>query len=186
MPFRRRMSFKRPINAIKNIVDQQGVLIADTAPSGQLLKTIVTGVDNPAVDAATNEVQAGSTVTSIYLSLFFGTKGNASAVNPEVVDWYIIYDVAGRMSEGGTFGNGAAVLPIASSAGESVNRNQILHMEKGIVGDAADGSKMVFAGVIRIPRGKQRIGIGTKIHIVAQKQEGDKFFCLKAIYKYYQ
>ncbi len=186
MPFHRQRMGLRPVNANKNIVDAQGTLIADTAPSGQLLRTLVEGVDNPSVDANTEQVQAGSKVTSLFLSLFFSTKGNASATVPEVVDWYIIYDVAGRMSAGGTFGNGSAVLPIASTAGESLNRNQILHMEKGLVGDAADGSKMVFQGVIRIPRGKQRIGIGTKVQLVAQKQATDKFFCIKCIYKYYQ
>ncbi len=186
MPFRRfRSNSRRPIQAQKNIVDAQGTLIADAAPSGQLLQTIVEGVDNPVI-TSNPSVQAGSTVSSVYLSLFFATKGNASATNPEVVDWYVIYDVAGRMSASGNFGAGADVLPIPNNAGSSVNKNQILHMEKGLVGDAADGSKMVFQGVIRIPRGKQRIGIGTKIQIVAQKQETDKFFCLKAIYKYYQ
>ncbi len=167
-------------------MDQQGILIADTAPSGQLLKSIVIGSDNPTVAANAEQVVAGSTVSSLYLSLFFATKGNASATLPEVVDWYVIYDVAGRMAASGNFGDGADVLPIPSGAGTSVNKNQILHMEKGLVGDAADGSKMVFQGVIRIPKGKQRIGIGTAIHIVAQKQETDKFFCLKSIYKYYQ
>ncbi len=186
MPFRRRMSSRRPINSTKHIVDAQGILIADTAPSGQLLKSIVVGADNPIAGANPEQVQAGATVSSIYLSLFFATKGNASATLPEVVDWYVIYDVAGRMSAGGNFGDTSAVLPIASSAGNSVNKNQILHMEKGLVGDAADGSKMVFQGVIRIPKGKQRIGIDTLINIVAQKQETDKFFCIKAIFKSYQ
>ncbi len=112
--------------------------------------------------------------------------GNASATLPSVLDWYIIYDVAGRLSATPSFGDAADDFPFPSRVGTNPNKNQVLHQEKGLVGDAADGSKMIFQGVIRIPRGKQRIGRGTKLVLVAGKEADDKFFCVRTIYKSYR
>ncbi len=179
---------KRPINSLKNVVDQSGVIpaITDTLlgaePTGFGYNTIATAIDSgsPAV-TATSSVAKGCTIKGIYLSLFLAEDTNSAATEVNLADWYIIYDKGGVMGSNFT----TSTLPTPGATGSHRNKNKILHEEKGLIGEKNDGSKMVFQGVIRIPRGMQRMTLFDEIKLVIRTNQAS-IFCLKAIYKYYQ
>ncbi len=143
----------------------------------------VTGTRN--ADLATvNEVSTGSKVSSIFLEIYFYSEGGEVAAEVPLVDWYIIKN-AGN-SYGTTFDAGN--LPTPGATGTHINKRHILHEEKGLAGggDASlAGVPMVFKGVIRIPRGAQRIGENDVFRICGRANFNTKF-CVKAIYKWYQ
>ncbi len=132
------------------------------------------------------EVPRGCKITSFYLSLFFASDQNNTGVGEiELVDWYIFHEKGGVLIANGSFGNGGTQIPVPGATGLNQNVNQVMHEEKGIVGEKNDGSKMVFQGVVRIPRGKQRFTVGDTVVINARANFAT-VFCGKAIYKYYQ
>ncbi len=77
-------------------------------------------------------------------------------------------------------------VPTPGATGGDVNRKLILHEEKGIPGNAADGAyPLTFKGVIKIPRGKQRWGEGDSL-LLRMRGAGIYNACVKSIYKFYQ
>ncbi len=179
MVFRRSMGL-RPINSIKNVFDASGILAAGTNTS---LALVTFGVRN--ADLATaNEVDTGSKVSSVFFEIFFYTEGGELANEVPLVDWYVIKD--GGNSWGVTFN--ATNLPTPGATGTHINKRHILHEEKGLAGGgnlSLTGVPMVFKGVIRIPRGRQRWGESDVLRVNARANFATKF-CVKAIYKWYK
>ncbi len=164
MPRFRRSSL-HPINSRKNIVDS--VLLSVAAGTVSAVN-LATAVDDYTGAAAT--VPTGSTVKGIYLFVqIIPTTGTSN------VDWYMWKNTGGDLTPatpGATSGNS--------------NRRHILHEEKGIPGNAADGAyPLTFKGVIKIPRGRQRMGEGD---ILQLRLRGADVYntCVKCIYKFYQ
>ncbi len=78
----------------------------------------------------------------------------------------------------------AVVLPTPGATGGTVARRFILHEEKGIPGNAADGAyPLTFKGVIKIPRGRQRFAEGDTILLVSRTAVDVSNLCIKSIYK---
>ncbi len=159
----RRKSLGMIINSRKEILD--GVFLGVTAAT-------VTTVDLATVvndyTGVVGEVEVGSVIKSLYL--FVQVLPTAGTAN---VDWFIAKKPAG------------VALPVPGATGGDPARKYILHEEKGIPGNAADGAyPLTFKGVIRIPRGRQRMAEGDKIQI---KIRGADIYnaCLKTIYKVY-
>ncbi len=176
MPFHRRMGGLRPINTTKHIIDVSGILASGT---NTVLASVITGTDNPVLSNA-DDVQAGSKITSAFFELFFIAEGGELANEVPLVDWYVI-KVPGNTWT--TFGGVA--LPTPGGTGTHVNKRHILHEEKGLTGGgdvSLAGIPMVFKGVIRIPRGRQRWGQLDSLKIIARANFATKF-CIKVIYK---
>ncbi len=183
MPFHRRRDPRQVISSVKNVVDLSSTLVATT---NTLLSTIIVGRD--VTDRGTNpfEVDRGSKVFGFYRSLFFAQDVNAAAAAIPLLDWYCLVDKGGNLSGSApTFGNGVRDLPIPGSTGTASNVNKVIHEEKGLIGEKNDGSKMVFQGVIRIPRGMQKINVDDRVVIVARAND-EAIFCLKCIYKFFK
>ncbi len=156
-----RRSLMRPINSIKNIVDNVSLAVAAGVTTTVPLVTVVndyTGV--------TGQVRTGAKVGSIYLFVqILPTTGTSN------VDFYVIKKPTG-------VGN-----PTPGATGGHTSRKYILHEEKGIPGNAADGAyPLTFKGVIRIPRGRQRMAEGDTVELVARGADIYNM-CAKAIYK---
>ncbi len=170
----------RPINSIKNVVDNSGIIAATTDTSIQIA---INGVRN--ADLATaNEVNVGSKITSVFLEIFFYTEGGEVTNEVPLVDWYILKD------DGNAYGTtfNANNLPTPGATGVHQNKRKILHEEKGLAGGgnaSLEGVPMVFKGVIRIPRGKQRWAEADVLRIVARANFATKF-CVKSLYKWFQ
>ncbi len=155
------------------------------ALTNTVLQDLIEGVNLANRENRPNEVTRGRTVKGFFLSLFFASDVNAAAAAIPLLDWYCIVDRGGVLSKAvPTFGNTNEDYPIPGATGTAVNVNKIIHEEKGLIGEKNDGSKMVFQGVIRIPRGMQKINAGDKITIIARAND-ESVFCLKCIYKSY-
>ncbi len=137
----------------------------------------VTGGVTSTVDLATqiNDYTGGvgtvplsAVIRSIYLFVqILPATGTAN------VDWLI-----GKVPS-------QVVLPTPGSSGGSVNRKWVLHEEKGIPGNAADGAyPLTFKGVIKIPKARQRMAEGDKITIRLVGVDTHNI-CIKSIYKVY-
>ncbi len=178
MVFRRTMAL-RPINSIKNVFDTSGIMGAGVDTS---LGLLIFGVRNASLGTS-NEVDVGAKITNVFLEIFFYTEGGEVANEVPLVDWYILKD------DGNAYGTtfNAANLPTPGATGTHQNKRKILHEEKGLAGggDASlAGVPMVFKGVIRIPRGKQRWAESDVLRVLGRANFATKF-CVKAIYKWY-
>ncbi len=179
MVFRRRFSSLHPINSRKNVVDTSSILGIAT---NTVVDNIITGVDQ--ADLSVNdEVTTGSRVSSFYHSSFYIAEGGEIANELPLVDWYIIYD------PGGTFGTtfDATHLPTPGSTGVHVNKRFIIHEEKGLTGGgdvSLAGVPMIFKGVLKLPRGRQRVAVGDRWRLCARANFATKL-CSKFIYKWY-
>ncbi len=176
--FRRGMGL-RPIQSTKHIVEVSSVAGAST---NAVALTIIKGVDNPVL-ANANEVQPGHKVSSIFLSVFYIAEGGELATEVPLVDWYIIHN------PGNVFAAvfDAANNPTPGTTGIHLNKRHIFHTEKGLAGGgdvSLAGLPMIFKGVIKIPRGRQRVGQNDRITINHRTNFATKF-CIQAIYKDY-
>ncbi len=163
--FRKGLSL-RPINSVKNIVDSTVLGVA----AGTQTKVLVAGAVNDYTGGVA-DVPTGCTIKSVYL--FIQILPTASTEN---VDWYL-YKGPLDINAG---------MPAPGATGGDANRKYILHEEKGIPGNAADGAyPLTFKGVIKIPRGRQRMGESDRIQI-NMVGAGIYNACLKCIYKFYQ
>ncbi len=170
----------RPIKSVKHIVETSGIIAAG---ANAVTANLADGVDTYTL-ADTNGVPTGSKIHSIYFSAFILAEGGELAAEVPLVDWYII------KSPGATWAStfDATNLPTPGSTGDHINKRHILHTEKGLTGggDASlTGIPMVFKGVIRIPRGKQRWGEDDQLLWCTRANFASKF-CVQAIYKHYE
>ncbi len=149
------------INTRKEIVDAVNLGVGAGMTTTIVLATTVndyTGV--------TGTVEVGSVIKWVYL--FCQILPTAGTSN---VDFYIAKLPAG------------VVTPTPGATGGTPGRKYILHEEKGIPGNAADGAyPLTFKGVIKIPRGRQRMGEDDRIVLLVR---GADIYnqCSKAIYK---
>ncbi len=162
-------------------MDDSGVIPGNTATvifSAQA-NSLVQGV-NAADLANVQEVTAGAKVFGFYLSIFAAYDTNQAAASVPLIDWYIIYDKGNSMGTSFT----ATGLPVPGATGTHVNKSKILHEEKGLGGEKNDGYAMIFKGVVKIPRGMQRIGFEDRLRIVMRSND-DIVYCAKVIYKWF-
>ncbi len=157
----------RPINSVKNIVDSTLLGVAAATVSSVVLAQAVDDYTG-----AANQVPTGASIKSIYLfvQIISADSGVANA------DWYM-WKRPGSVT---TIG------PVPGATGGSVDRKWIQHEEKGIPGNALDGAyPLTFKGVIRLPRGRQRMGDGDQLRL--QLRSTDVYnACVKCIYKFYK
>ncbi len=113
------------------------------------------------------QVETGSVIKSIYLFV----QILPSATGTANVDFYVIKRPNGITD------------PVPGAVGGTSARKYVLHEEKGIPGNASDGAyPLTFKGVVRIPKGRQRMGEGDDIRIVLRGTD-DYNACVKCIYK---
>ncbi len=156
------MARMRPvIHTRKEIVDS--TLLGVTAATNSTIS--VASVVNDYVGTA-GTVETGSVIKWIYL--FVQILETATTNN---VDFYIIKRPSGTVN------------PVPGAVGGVTARKFVLHEEKGIPGNSNDGAyPLTFKGVIKIPKGRQRMGEGDVIQVIA-RGVGVYNMCLKCIYK---
>ncbi len=177
MVFSRRGMSLRPIQSTKHIVEFSGILAAG---ANTVLLTVASGTDNPVL-ANVSEVQPGHKIGSIFVSFFAITEGGEVANEVPLVDWYIINNPGNTFAATFT----ATTNPTPGATGSHINKRFIFHTEKGLAGggDASlAGVPMIFKGVLKVPRGRQRVGQNDRITINARSNFATKF-CVQCIYK---
>ncbi len=156
------MARMRPvINTRKEVVDAVNLGV------GAGITTIVplaTTVDD--YTGAVGTVENGSVIKWIYLFCQI-----LPTVTTDNVDFYVMKAPA------------VIAAPTPGATGGVASRKFILHEEKGIPGNAADGAyPLTFKGVIKIPRGRQRFAEGDRLFLAVRGTSAYNQ-CSKAIYK---
>ncbi len=164
-------SQKRPINSIKKVIDISGALTPGQVSVNPIADAVASAWD----DAGDALVPTGCTISSIYFSVFIYSDESTLAL-PPLLDWYFVKNPGNNLT-----------LPTPGATGGTDNRRWIMHEEKGLAPDVADGGvPMVFKGVLKIPRGRQRMGQDDRLALIVTSANYDAFFCIKAIYKFYR
>ncbi len=159
----------RPIVSIKKIIAGGGALIDGTTATIPLANAVA---GTAWVDAADDLVPQACTIKSFYLSVFVYSTADGTAA--PIIDWYISKNPSDSLT-----------MPAPTAVAGNENRRFVFHQERGLAANTS-GTPMVFKGVIKVPRGFQRMGRDDNwaVRLVINGEAG--FFCLQAIYKFYQ
>ncbi len=162
MAFRRGLGL-RPINSRKEIFDKTDLGVAASTNTDAI---VMDTLDDYA--GAVNTCATGSVIKSVYI---FWQGINDSVVSN--IDMYIMKCPSDVFDS----------RPVPGITGGNNKRKYVLHEEKGIPGHVNAGAPPItFRGVIRIPRGRQRMGEGDKIFLRYRSASAANF-CVKAITK---
>ncbi len=173
MPFRRGMSRIRPVNSLKHIVDANGQLTG----ANQSTVDIISTVSNPA-DNQTNQNETSSVVNAIFLKVEVVGRISSASVNNVYM---------------GVFKNPGGLLtsPSLDNVGTSDRRKFMIHQEMVMTqAGLTDNSlvpRVIFKGVIVIPKSYRRNGVEDKLQLVLQQKTGEVSqtteWCMQSIYK---
>ncbi len=170
MVFRRR-SFNagiRPVNRIKHVVDVQGGLVLNVQQTFNLIDT----VDNPVL-TGTSQVKIGSKVNGLYLKVevYATTAGALSNVYMMV------------MKDPGN----AITFPNPNVVGASAFKKFVIHQEMVMLEKSVNGNpRILFNGVIAIPKGYRRNGPLDRLQIMLFAPGVNVDFCFQCHYKEFQ
>ncbi len=123
-------------------------------------------------EGAANRVPVGAVVKAVYIELW----GMGPAAQPGTLSMSVEKVVAGAPSM--TFLQ-------AQSLHDYPNKKNIYYFTQGLVGDANSNPIPYIRQWIKIPKGKQRFGLGDKIVINVTSISEDNEFCGMAIVKHY-
>ncbi len=138
------------------------------------IEDIILSVEGTVANAV-DEVAEGSTIKAVFFELWMLAGGND---NSHVVI------VAKNLSGGATAPNFSQM----NSLGTYLNKKNILFTHQGLSPNdgAGDHPMNVLRGWIKIPKSKQRFGLGDELNIViANNGLNDLFYCGFATYKEY-
>ncbi len=141
-----------PINSIKHYVQQTNLVVASGAISNRF---IVVGVVAPAT-ASPGEVIQGAIVKAVYVELWL--IGNDST--GVLTSFTLTVEKLSGGQPNQTFTN-------SQNLSAYPNKKNILYTTQGITSTVVDGANAVpvIRAWIKIPKGKQRIGLGDAIFI---------------------
>ncbi len=133
----------RPIHRIKHVVDTQATISA----AAQLNFALIRAKDAPVL-ANSTEVETGSKVNGIYLKI--EVASNEAFDSGAVPNVYLII----LKNPGDNL-----TTPVANAVGVSDDKRFVIHQEMVMIQNAIGGNpRVLFNGVIAIPRGYRRFG----------------------------
>ncbi len=166
---RHRMSMAlRPVHRIKHVVDAQGTVTAGS----QLNTVLIKSVDAPVL-ANTTEVETGSKVNGIYLKV--EVASNDAQVSGAVPNVYM-----------GVFKNPGATFstPAPNAVGVSDLKRYMIHQEMVMIQNVVSSNpRVLFNGVIKIPRGYIRNGPEDILTVAVLSPQIDISVCIQCHYK---
>lgn len=132
----------RPVNRIKHVTELQQALPVNVLLSVDIIKA----VDAPVI-ANKNEVITGSTVSSFFATIEVVASETSTTATANL---YIYF----AKSPGNNL-----VFPNGNAVGSNDNKRFVIHQEMVMINPSDGGNpRNVFKGVIKIPRGYQRMG----------------------------
>ncbi len=165
------MSGLHPVKSYKHIVDTNGLITNVVS-----VTDLVISKDNPVLTEV-NAVQTASTVHGIFLNVQVSTQTPFGGV-PRV--YFIVFKNPGTN----------LIIPSPDAVGQDNNKKFVIHQEMEMLSNSppTDPSifpRTMFKGVIRIPRGYKRFGIGDKLQLALKTPDatGKADFCVQCIYK---
>ncbi len=165
--FRRMNMAVRPIQRIKHVIDSSGTVTA----AANLAIDLVKATDTPTL-AVTNTVITGSKVNGIYLKV---------EVSPNETDAGAIPNVYMAVYKND---NGAGAIINPSGVGSNAIKKNVIHQEMVMLNNLAGGNpRVLFNGVIVIPKGMRRMGTDDELVIVLRSTALNFAYCLQCHYK---
>ncbi len=158
----------RPIHRIKHVVDASATLAAAATFNVNLIDT----TDAPVL-ANTNEVETGSKVNGIYLKVEVASN-EAQDVGAIPNVYIMIFKNPGSN----------VTMPAPNAVGASDNKRFIIHQEMVMIDNKLGGNpRVIFNGVIAIPRGYRRFGPDDTLAIGFLAPALNIVLCLQCHYK---
>jgi len=166
--FRRQLAL-RPINRIKHVVDTSGTLSLGT----ELPTKIIEAVDAPVL-ASVRQVVTGSKVHAVYLKIEVASDDDI--VGGAIPNVYLTV----AKNPGGNL-----TLPAPNAVGSSDNKRFVIHQEMIMIQNVGRGgnARILFNGVIKIPKGYQRFGPNDTLVANVLCPQLDIATCLQCHYK---
>ncbi len=165
---RRRMA--APIQSIKHYVQLQRTA---TANGAVLAFDIVDGTSVAAVGAATDEVEEGSVVKAVYIEMWCAADQDAMGSMIAALE-----KIPG--------GAPAMTSTNINNLGAYPNKKNVLNVFMGLTPGQDENPIPILRGWYKIPKGKQRIGLGDKIVLNIAPISGAVESCGFSVYKEYK
>jgi len=159
----------RPVQRIKHVVDNSATLGAAT----ELHTTLAVAVDAPVIGVP-NQVITGSKVNGIYLKIEVASNEDQDiGAIPNV--YLIVYKNPGNNLN----------LPPPNQVGADDNKKFIIHQEMIMIQNTGKGGipRVLFNGVVVIPKGYQRMGPADTIKFAVLCPQLNIAICSQAHYK---
>ncbi len=162
----RRGNTIRPVNRIKHVIDSQGA----TALGVNFDQVLANAVDAPVL-ANPPEVQTGSTINGIYLKVEVVNTGVTGVLANAYM--LVIKNMAGTVT-----------IPPANAVGSSDDKRFVIHQEMVML-QMVDNSnpRVLFNGVIVIPRGYRRMAPNDRITVRIFSPGVELNLCIQCHYK---
>ncbi len=159
----------RPVHSIKHVVDSSATVPINTNTP----VTLVKAVDNP-IFGNTEEVATASIVKAIYLRVEVASNQVMSAGAIPNVYIAILKDPGADLT-----------LPSPNAIGVYDLRKFIIHQEMVMIENIGQGGnpRVLFQGVIKIPRRYQRFGQNDVLRMLYLSPAMATALCLQCIYK---
>ncbi len=157
----------RPVHRIKHVVDNNATLTA----ASNLITVIALAVDAPVL-ANTTEVETGSKINGIYLKLEVASNETDAGAIPNVF-MMIMKNQGGNQP-----------VPAPNAVGGDDSKRFVIHQEMVMLNNLAGGNpRVMFNGVIVIPKGYRRFGPNDVLQLVLRSNAVNIAFCWQAHYK---
>ncbi len=156
----------RPVDRIKHVVDAEG-----SVTTTQAVVPLIETVDAPVI-ASTTQVQTGSKVNGIYLKV---EATHTSGVGRTNLYMAIFKNAANDLTP-----------PQANAVGGDKKKRFVIHQEMVMLSDDASlgNPRVLFNGVIVIPKGMRRNGPDDKLQMLIRSGNAPTFdWCLQCHYK---
>ncbi len=157
------------VHSVKHYV-QFGI---DQITTGTLQANIIaSAVVGPSADSA-NEVKEGSSIKAIYFEFWLQNQGNLG-------------EFIATITKDPELGNGPTFVEQASLF-TYTNKKNVLYTTQGLTSnDGVSGPVNIIRGWVKIPKSKQRFGLGDRVHFnISNVSSGDLNRCGFATYKEY-
>ncbi len=157
----------RPIiNSEKKIIQHS---LATAGFGTSVTINIADGTETP---SSANQISVGSVVKAVFMELWVmsaGAQPGATTVIVEKLPGSSANITAGEMASLNTYRN----------------KKNIFYTTQGLVGDSNTNPAPLFRQWIKIPKGKQRFGLGDRLQFTILGLVDDIEFCGLSIYKVY-
>ncbi len=167
LPFRNRNRGLglRPVETVKHVVDNQGGLVIGVTTPIDIIKT----VESPVIGNS-NEVRNPCTVHGVFMHIEVSSTTSAAIGNVYMALYKSTNNLLGTIDP--------------QTIGSNANKRYVIHQEMTMAERSTAGNpRVLFKGVVVIPRGYKRFGANDRLELVLKTTGVAMDFCVQTIYK---
>ncbi len=158
---------RAPITSVKHYIQKS----LTTVLAGQIENIVLVDAETPSATNAAQDVIVGSVVKAVYIEMWVRTGDTAPGTS-------LVTLVKTPDNQTPSFAD-----MIALDA--YTNKKNILYHTQGLINDQDADAIPFLRGWFKIPKGKQRFGVGDRLILVVTAQALDNIICGFATYKSY-